>query len=193
MSPECHNSRTDPSTPEPLVEIVKNPNPEVHGPALHILWQLNRDMVPRADLLPLLSSSHSEIVTIAWRLIEGTGHVQPGLPEPLASAREQEQKKGALTSAEAALLTTNQLATARLIGLKVLERNADAKAVDLALPLLRDSNPIVRSRAFAVLNAITGQDLSEDEPVKWERWWAVNQAGFTPRQVPIGTPNLPTR
>lgn len=121
------------------------------------------------------------MVTIAWRLIESTGHVQPTLPEPLASEREQQLKERALTSAEAATLTTNQLITARLIGLRVLQRNADSKAIELTLPLLSDSNEIVRSRAFAALTAITGKEISKNEPEKWERWWAANRNTFTAR------------
>jgi len=177
------NRDTIPS--KPLVEMLANPNPEVQGAALQMLWQLNRDVVPRADLLPLLGSPHLEIVTMAWRLIEGTGHLRPGLPDPLASTREQTLNGRALTSPEAAVLITNQLATARLIGLKVLERNGDAKAVDLALPLLRDTNSIVRTRAGAALHEITGLDLPASSPARWEKWWAVNKGTFSPAKGPL--------
>ena len=67
---------------------------------------------------------------------------------------------------------------ARLMGLKVLRENADAQAVELALPLLRDTNSIVRHRAFALLQTVSGQDIAQDDPVKWEQWWAANKATF---------------
>jgi HEAT repeat protein len=166
---------------EPLVELVRDPRPQVHGAALHVLFQLDRDMVPRADLLPLLGSSDSLTVSLAWKLIEGTGYVQPALPEPLASEREQQLKARALTSAEVAVLTTNQLATARLTSLRVLQRNADPKAIELTLPLLRDTNEIVRSCAFTALAAIAGKEISKDDPLKWEQWWSANRNTFTAR------------
>jgi hypothetical protein len=166
---------------QPLAELIRDPRPEVQGTAAHILWQLNRDVVPRNDLLPLLSSPDSLTVNIALKLIEGTGHVQPALAEPLASEREQQLKARALTSAEAALLTTNRLASARLMGLHVLQRNADSKAIELTLPLLSDNSEFVRGQAFAAMAAITGKEISRDDPLKWERWWASNKDTFTVR------------
>jgi len=67
---------------------------------------------------------------------------------------------------------------ARLIGLRALQLNADAEAVDLALPLLRDTNSLVRSRAFEFLQTFSGQDISRDDPAKWEQWWAANRNTF---------------
>jgi HEAT repeat protein len=166
---------------EPLTTLIRDPRPEVQGAAAHILWQLNRDVVPRKDLLPLLGSCDSLTVNIGLKLIEGTGHVQPALPEPLASEREQQLKARALTSTEAVFLTTNQLASARLMGLHVLQRNADSKAVELTLPLLSDSNEFVRGQAFVAMAAITGKEISKDDPVKWEQWWASNKDTFTVR------------
>jgi len=83
-----------------------------------------------------------------------------------------------LSSAEAAPLTTNRLTMARLMGLKVLRQTADAEAVALTLPLLRDTNSIVRNRAFALLHVVTGQDIPQDDPPKWEQWLAANKDTF---------------
>ena len=71
-----------------------------------------------------------------------------------------------LSSAEAASLTTNQLTIARLAGLKFLRQNADAQAVALTLPLLRDTNSIVRNRAVTVLQSLTGQNIPRNEQAK---------------------------
>ena len=90
-----------------------------------------------------------------------------------------------LSSAEAALLTKNRLAAARLTGLNYLRQNADAQAVTLTLPMLRDTNCIVRNRAFTVLQTLTGQKIPLNEPAKWEQWWAANKKRFVVR-TPIG-------
>jgi HEAT repeat protein len=68
----------------------------------------------------------------------------------------------------------------RLTALKNLQQNGDAKAVELILPVLTDTNTIVRNRAFAVLRNISGQKISDD-PAKWQQWWSANKASFTAR------------
>jgi HEAT repeat protein len=154
-----------------LIEMVKDPNPDMQSLGLHFLWQMNRDVVPRADLLPLLASSRAETIMWALHLIEGSGRIR--LPESQGSKP--------LTSSEAVVLATNRLALARLQGLKILERNGDAKAVELTLPLLKDPNSVIRSRAFTTLQSITGQNLSRTDAAKWEEWWAANRSTFHPR------------
>jgi len=62
------------------------------------------------------------------------------------------------------------------MGLKILRQNADAQAVALSLPLLRDTNSLVRNRAFALLRMVSGQDIPQNDPAKWEQWWAANKA-----------------
>ena len=69
---------------------------------------------------------------------------------------------------------------ARLAGLKILQQIADGDAVQLTLPLLRDTNSLVRSRAFAVLRTVSGRDISENNPAKWEQWWAARKATYKP-------------
>jgi hypothetical protein len=71
---------------------------------------------------------------------------------------------------------------ARIMGLKVLRGNADTQAVELALPLLRDTNSLVRNRAFSALQNISGRDIPKDNPEKWEHWWAANKATFVPQK-----------
>jgi len=78
---------------------------------------------------------------------------------------------------------TNKLGEIRLAGLRVMQEIGDAKAVDLTLPLLRDTNSVVRSRAFVALQTISRQNISEDDPAKWERWWTANKASFTSRPL----------
>lgn len=158
-----------------IIRMLKDPNPEVQSCGLNLLWKLDRDTVPRQELLPLLNSAWAQNIVVALKLIEGNGRVKPELPEPLAKAREEEERKRWLTSSEAILLTTNHLSEARMMGLRILERNADAKGMELALPLLRDSNAIVRSQAFAVMKALSGQSVSDTDAAKWEQWWTANK------------------
>ena len=74
---------------------------------------------------------------------------------------------------------------AKLIGLKVLQQNGDSRSVDLAIPLLKDSDEFLRKRAGATLEKITGQNIAYDQPQKWEEWWAANKSGFvrTPEAI----------
>jgi len=48
--------------------------------------------------------------------------------------------------------------------LVVMQDIADATAIELTLSLLKDSNSVVRSRAFATIQAISGKRMSDDNP-----------------------------
>jgi HEAT repeat protein len=161
------------------LDLLKDPNPDVQWGALIVVSGLNRQAIPRADLLRLLGSSRLETVSLALNLLGGyrSRNLPPGAwNQPLPPSAPEPTNH--LSSVEAAPLTTNQLTMARLMGLKVLRENADAQAVALALPLLRDTNSIVRHRAFALLQTVSGQDIPQDDPAKWEQWWAANKATF---------------
>jgi HEAT repeat protein len=156
--------------------LLRDPDPEVQACAFKVLVQINQSMIPRPDLLRLLGSPRLDTVSLALNLLQ-RGQLsgwtyQPRIVDPrLATPKETNR----LASAEAAPLTTNRLTMARLMGLKVLRQNADAQAVALTLPLLRDTNSIVRNRAFALLRTVSGQDLPQTDPAKWEQWWVANK------------------
>ena len=122
------------------------------------------------------------MVSQAVRLLQGPWSDWPAEPPNAALQPTTRFQLNQLSSAEAAPLLTNQLTLARLVGLKILRRNANAETVTLALPLLRDTNHIVRHRAFTLLRAVSGQDIPSDDPAKWEEWWAANRRGFTARE-----------
>jgi hypothetical protein len=161
------------------LELLNDPNPDVQWCALAVVSQINRSVIPRAALLRLLGSSRLETVSLALNLLRGdqSRNLPPGPWSQLLPPSVPEQTNP-LSSAEAAPLMTNQFTMARLMGLKVLRENADAKAVELALPLLRDTNSIVRNRVFALLQTVSGQDIPQNDPTKWEQWWAANKATF---------------
>jgi HEAT repeat protein len=156
------------------LRLLRDPSEDVQSSALHTLARQDRTKVPKADLLPLLNSSRSDTVLVAANLLRWGGRVR----HPGDSAQPDEP----FTSVEAAPLMTNRFGNARLHGLLVMQANADATAVELTLPLLRDSNSVIRSRACVVLQAISAQNFSDDDPTKWEAWWAANKATFSPRK-----------
>ena len=168
--------------PATVSAMLKERDEDIQSSMLDVASRMKREVIPRADLLPLLGSTRMEIVNRTLNLLHRwrsrSGPVQSGRPEAIAPER---QEKGLLSSAEAAPLTTNQLTLARLMGLKVLRQNADADAIDLALPLLRDTNSLVRNRALALLRTVSGQNTVENDPAKWEQWWTTNRATFKER------------
>ena len=166
-----------------LLGMLREPDPDLQSSALQILSYTNSAAIPRADLLRLLSSPRLATVSLALGILDagqhwlyGTSLVVSGSPN---SARTQNTS---LSSEEAAPLLTNRVTMARLMGLKVLQQNADAPAVQLALPCLRDTSSIVRNRAFGFLHEISGEDIPPDKPEKWEQWWTANEASFAARR-----------
>jgi HEAT repeat protein len=170
--------------PQVYVDLLKDVDPDVQLCALQVLSRTNGAAIPRAELIRLLGSSRIQTVSLALNLLgeePASGWLaRPSVQSPLAKAREEKLR---LSSAETGPLTTNQITMARLMGLKILERNADAQAVELTLPLLRDTNSIVRNRAFALLRAVSGQGISGNDPAKWEQWWATNKGSFVPHRL----------
>lgn len=66
-----------------------------------------------------------------------------------------------LSDDEAVVLLQNSEPLARLIGLTVLTQHADARAIELARPLLNDTNASVRSLAERDLQRMTGEDSGQ--------------------------------
>jgi hypothetical protein len=165
------------------VALLHDPDLEVRACALHVLLRSGQNTISRPDLLHLLGDPRIDVVTGALSLLQGRqasgwAYSSGGVSSRLPALREGTQ----LTSAEAAPLTTNLLIMARLMGLKILDQNADAEAVALTLPLLRDKSSVVRNRASALLQTVTGQDIAPTEPAAWEKWWAANKDTFVARK-----------
>jgi HEAT repeat protein len=159
--------------------MLKDPDPNVQTCAFHVLSRIDPAAIPRADLIRLLSSPQFDVVSQALNLL--SGGQSPGFAgTALGSQRSASQSSpvAQLTSAEAAALTTNRFTMARILGLKILRQNADSQAIELTLPLLRDTNSLVRNRAFSLLKAVSGEDFSQSDPIQWDRWWATNKATF---------------
>ena len=153
--------------------MLRDPNEDVQSTAVVLLLK-NGNPVPKSDLLPLLNHSHPDTVAFVANLLRGGGRIR--------YVGDSTESLPPVSSADVAPLMTNRFGNARLIGLRAMQDMGDATAVELTLPLLRDTNSVIRSLAFYTLQTITGKDVSEDDPAKWEQWWAANKATFTPRQ-----------
>lgn len=108
--------------------------------------------MPRQQLSALLASTNIALVNEAFARLYTEG----------------------ITYDELAPIFKNPSPQVRLLGLDFLRRsfNADAHAIDLMIPLLRDPDRNVRDADAMVLRSFTGQDISEDQPGEWEKWWA---------------------
>jgi hypothetical protein len=159
--------------------LLRDPDPNVQQCALRVLSEITLSPVSRSDLLQLLGSPRIEVVSCALDLLQQRQTLdfmaRRRIMEPVILPRRDTHL---LSSAEAAPLARNRIAVTRLIGLKFLRQNADAQAVALTLPLLRDSNSIVRDRAFALLRTASGQNIPQNDPARWEQWWAANKNTF---------------
>jgi HEAT repeat protein len=164
------------------VGLLADSDPNVQGCALQVLSRINREMIPRDSLVRLLGSPQIETVSLALNLLENPRPSAGWEFQPLPGVPRPQPRQEQLFSFEAAPLTTNRLTLARLMGLKVLRNNADAQAIELTLPLLRDTNSLVRTRAVSLLQSVSGQAIPNDDPNQWEQWWAVNKATFTPHK-----------
>jgi HEAT repeat protein len=163
--------------------LLRDLDAEVQFRALDTLSRLRQDTVPRADLLRLLGSERVDTVNRALTMLYRRWPPDWSVPSLyLATRFRAPSVTNELSSAEAAPLTTNRLTMARLMGLKILRRNADAQAVTLTLPLLRDPNSFVRDRAVDLLRTVSAQDIPQTDPAKWEQWWAANKASFIARK-----------
>jgi HEAT repeat protein len=150
------------------LRLLKDPNEDVRAGALHALYRMHDKDVPRAEILPFLSSPDSGVRGIAYAMLSPRS---PGLPRVSME----------LSSTETVVLLTNRVTTVRLLGLKNLRGRGDADAVELIFPLLADTNKLVRNRAFFVLREITGADVPENDPAKWQAWWTANKSSFRPK------------
>ena len=66
-----------------------------------------------------------------------------------------------------------------MMGLGILRMNANSQSVELAIPLLKDPEEVIRLRAHDLLMDLTGQNFPAEPPEQWEKWWEQNKATFT--------------
>ncbi|HEY3761983.1 MAG TPA: DUF2330 domain-containing protein [Verrucomicrobiae bacterium] len=144
-------------------EMLKDPDENVRINAMQMLQRMEVEL-PKPDLVAFFTSSNLPAVGMAFSLL----------------SRQDE-----VSDDDAAVLLQNPLPMARMFGLRALSRNSEKRSVDLALPLLQDTNEAVRMGTARMLRGFTGQDFDADEVSEWQKWWAQNKAAFVP---PPATP-----
>jgi HEAT repeat protein len=175
---QCLRLNDSGQQPEVYLKLLNDADPDVQLCALQVLSRTNGAAIPRATLLRLLGSSRIQTVFLALSLLDpGQASLWRGQAEAQNPFTKVRAENSRLSSAEAAPLSKNPLTLARLAGLKILQQNADTDALELTLPLLRDTNSIVRNRALVVLRTVSGQDILD--PAEWEQWWAANRDSFS--------------
>jgi len=142
------------------LDLLKDQDPDVQACALHVLLPISGGRIPREDLIRLLANPRMNVIYTTLSLL-------------------RRGRMWTMSSEEVEPLLKHNLTAARVMGLNVLQNIADPKAVELALPLLRDTNSIVRKRVFFFFRTVAGENVSPDDPAKWEQWWAEHKATFT--------------
>src|SRR5208282_6768700 len=92
---------------------------------------------------------------------------------------------------EALVLLQSPQPVARQLGLRVLDQNPEKQSVELALPLLRDTDELVRLKAAQTLRTLTGQNFTEDQTDEWAKWWTQNKTKVVAQSRPEETRTLP--
>jgi len=141
-------------------EMLKDKNPDIQASGLAMLVGL-RVPVRVEDLLPLFKIHHD------------LSH-----PFILSSIGQALYYERVSNEEVIPLLQCSDQPAARMMGLRVLYENADKQSVELALPLLKDSNEFVRQRSAATLRALTGQHFTDKQTAEWDKWWTENKTNF---------------
>lgn len=138
-------------------QMLKDNNSSVQWAGLEMLQRLQVE-ISREDLLPFFKSSDWQVLDAAYALLQ-----------------VQEEK---LSIDDAAILLQNPQPVAQLLALGILNQNPGKQSVELALPLLRAPDEMVRLKAAQTLRALTGQDFGEDQADEWVKWWMANKTSF---------------
>ena len=146
-----------------IQQMLKDKDPTIQDAALETLVRMNAD-IPRDYLRQFFKSDYPQDVSWAFTRLWDQGEK--------------------LSDDDALVLLQNPQPVARLLGLRVLDQNPEKQSVELALPLLRDPNELVRQKTAQTLRMLTGQHFTEDQANEWRKWWQENKTNFVPQQHP---------
>lgn len=144
-----------------LLELLRGNEPELQSAACGALAGLRSPPVPEDVLRHLLKMPRSDVYLFAYGRLW--------------------RSKLYCDCDDGRSLLENPMMEARILGLRILEGAGTGRAVELALPLLRDRERTVRHEAWEVLHAITGGDIVENQPEKWEAWWKTHDTEIPKR------------
>ncbi|HWY30359.1 MAG TPA: hypothetical protein VNX46_06385, partial [Candidatus Acidoferrum sp.] len=138
--------------------MLQDTDQGVRASGLEMLQRLGQ-WIPRSDLLGFLTSPDPKAISLAYSQLT--------------------QQHESLSGDEALVLLQSTQPVARLLGLRALDQNPGKESVQLALPLLRDPDEMVRLKTAQTLRAQTGQEFSEDDADGWTKWWLNHRTNFT--------------
>ena len=142
-----------------LQKMLKDPDANARAASLEILDRLGVEAeISRADLLSFFTSPDYLVLNAAFTQLGG--------------------QHGEISGDEALVMLQSPQIVARLLGLHALDQKPEKQSVELALPLLRDPDEMVRLKAAQTLRTLTGQQFSEDQADEWESWWIKNKTNF---------------
>jgi HEAT repeat protein len=136
-------------------QMLKDTNSSVQMAGLRVLLKFGVTPL-REELLPLFSVPRREVAGPAVAILRERG----------------------ISGDEAKPLLVNSDVMVRMMGLATITQNATKDSVDLAIPLLRDNEQLLRLRTRDMLADLTGQDFPVEQPERWEKWWAENKPSF---------------
>ncbi|MGP8021124.1 MAG: HEAT repeat domain-containing protein [Limisphaerales bacterium] len=135
-----------------IITAIQSTNPAIRINAAA------RGNIPRENLLPFLKSADPEFLDWAIAIFL--------------------YQKGTMFDNDATFLLQNLHPVARMRGLDVLCWHPEKQSVELALPLLKDPDKLVRSKAAQTLRVLTSQHFTEDQADQWQAWWTINKTNF---------------
>ncbi len=144
-------------------EMLNDNDPNIRASGIRMLILLQQP-VTREQLLSCFAIPDQSVIGLAISQFQEFG--------------KRGSRRYELSDQEAVPLLHNSEPFARLVGLVVLVGNATPESVELALPLLKDTDLMVRNRAELSLRRLTGQTFTADQTDEWNRWWSANQAHF---------------
>ena len=150
----------------------RDPDANARAASLEILDRLGIEAeISRADLLSFFTSPDYLVLNAAFTQLGG--------------------QHGEVSGDEALVMLQSPQIVARLLGLHALDQKPEKQSVELALPLLRDPDEMVRLKAAQTLRALTGQQFSEDQADEWTKWWVKNKTDFVAQSRPEESRALP--
>ena len=148
--------------------MLKDTNAAIRVSGMEMLYQLQVP-IPREQLLQFFKLPDREAISLVLAQLRSTNN--SGMPSFINDGT-------GISDIEAAPLLQNADPIARLIGLKILFKNAEKQSVELAIPLLKDPEPAVRLRVARTLRALTGQHFTDKQVNEWQEWWTANKTNF---------------
>lgn len=180
--------RWNPQYAGPLIQLLRDENA---GVAQAATFALKRNFQGRSKNLPalqaLLHDNNLAVRANAVDVITAAGvpvdraDVLSLLDDPdmrAVSLAISQLRSAGVSYQELTPLLLNSLTMARLAGLILFGELGDKASIGAIIPLLRDPEPLVRSRAWALLKTLSGEEIPQAQPDQWARWWAENRLPF---------------